>query len=107
MIAELFLTCVLALRPSISIQADTYTQADRAFFQMMRAMSPSGEFRIVEYGKHQRSVMELSPGGFLLIRGPYGAIREYFRNREWEMLPFYWRDHQIWRKPVRGLGSST
>lgn len=80
------------------------TQADEAFFRFLQAISSSGEVRIYSKPYHWFSftkyVQWLKPGSILVINGNKKKLMEYFKNHGWELFPFYWRDHLIYRKPL-------
>jgi len=112
---DLFLVCALGLstpsfKPTVAYENARFTEADRTFFRMMKSMVPDhgeGQKMILLNHVDIRQANRVRPGGFAMVRGPFGLVNEYFRNRHWELVPFMWREYQIYRKPNRGMGGAA
>jgi hypothetical protein len=81
--------------------APAFTEADKAFFRMLKAMVPEGEgpkILFIPYTAMHKSY-NVRPGGFVLVSGPYDLVTTYFKYRHWERLPFMFRERHIYRKP--------
>lgn len=75
-------------------------EADIAMLSFLRSMSPTGYVGYSTFDELSKSVFNTPPGGFLLIAGSYGRVLEYFRGRDFERLPFMWRDKHIYRRQI-------
>ncbi len=99
---EIFLIAALAL-PSFQ-KEKPFSDADRAAFAMFKAIND--DVQIMKFDDDlPRKIMRLSPGGFIFVSGEYARIKLYFKNRDFEPLPFLWRNHVIYRKKMRGFSA--
>lgn len=96
-------TDALSPRPIVSMK-HPFDEADRQVFKMFKAWCPEeGEgqkLMFVDYPNLKRSY-GLRPGGFALVKGPFDLVYHYFHGHHWELLPFWYHDRQVWRKPMR------
>lgn len=78
-----------------------FSEADKAFFRFLKAMVPDGEGPKILYVDHPnvRKAYRVRPGGFVLVRGPYEEVVNYFKSHHWERLPFVFQGRHIYRRP--------
>lgn len=102
----------LCPKPVVSFRQG-FSEADQAFFRFLGAMGPEHPDRILileaPYTEEDllKGLWWLQPGGFLLVNDAFGVAMKYFKPRNWERLPFLWKDYSIYRKPLQRIEASA
>lgn len=99
---SLFLACAISLS-SLNFKPPL-TDGEQSLFRLLAEIKP--EIAVIHKYKSTAdfapTVMRMEPGGFLFVRGEFKEIRDYFRNQGWEILPMFFREYHIYRKPFGG-----
>lgn len=83
------------------------TPAQKAMIAMLHEMAGNQWNGVVQYNDKRYQARELieicmdvAPGGFLLIAGDYTFLKPYFIEHGWQVMPFTFGEHFIFRKPM-------
>lgn len=105
MIAEAFLACALAMAP-VGGWRPPLGDADHTVMRCLRAMTEQELVfihRDATWQEFNQIIWHAPKGSFILIARSYASLKAYFNGRDYELLPFMWRDYMIYRKRGREM----